>query len=216
LSVDRLTIKKALMSNVATDVTWDAERLTLANISGGLLGGRLAGHAQVDFAATPRAQGHIELADGELSSTAAWVTVPWAKGRARVAADFSFTGTNGAEVLDSLKAQGEFSVKDGALRHFSTSGDLAFRTWTGKVTHAQRSLEIPESKIFTANGELQLTGKVKGDLSLELQIAGPNNAYAIGGTLQTPQLSPAASVLTTASNSADDQLTQKKRNASRH
>jgi hypothetical protein len=211
LSVERLAIKKAVLGNVAADVTWDHELLTLANISGGLLNGRLTGNTQVDFTSTPNAQGHIELRDAELFSTAAWLSAPWAKGKTLFSADLSFAGTNGADVMDSLKVEGNFNVKDGWLRHFSSNGDLAFRTWTGKVAYAQRSLQISDSMISTAKGELQLAGKVSKDLALDLQIASANAMYAVGGTLQSPQLTPAASVPRTASNPRNDQLTQKKR-----
>jgi hypothetical protein len=62
---------------------------------------------------------------------------------------------------------------------------------------------------------LQLTGKVTKDFALDLQIAGANVTYAVGGTLQAPQLTPAASVPTTASNPRNVQLTQEKRNPGR-
>ena len=214
LSVDHLSIKKAILNNVAADVTWDHDRLTLANMSGGLLNGKLAGRAQVDFTEMPKARGHVELRDVELSATTPWVSFPWARGKAIVAADFSFMGSNRGEILDSLNMQGTFTVRDGTLRHFSTTGDLAFRMWNGTLAQAKRSLEIPESKMITSKEDLQLSGKVSQDLSLDLRITGGHVAYAVGGTLHAPQLTPAARTPVAASNPANDQLTQKKRRAS--
>jgi hypothetical protein len=214
--VDRLSIKKALLSDVSADVTWERERLTLANINGGLLNGRIAGSAQVDFTANPQAQGRIDLRYAELSSTAPWLSIPWAKGKTMLSAEFSFVGSKSTSILDSLKVQADFTVKDGSLHRFSTNGDLAFHTWTGRAAFAERRLQISDSTIVTAKNELQLTGKITKDLALDLQVAGANTTYTIGGTLQAPQLTPAASVPTTASNPRNVELTQEKRNPVRH
>jgi hypothetical protein len=215
LSVDRLSIRKALLSNATADVTWDHERLALANISAALLNGKVAGEVQVDFTSTPKAQGHIDLRDAELSSTASWLSVPWAKGKTLLSAEFSFAGSRASDILDSLKVQGDFAVKDGSLRQFSTNGDLGFHTWTGKAGYSERSLTVSDSTIVTAKDELRLSGKVSKDFGLDLHVASANANYAIGGTLQAPQLTPAASVPITASNPNNGQLTPQKRNQGR-
>src|SRR5262249_38535191 len=142
LQADRLVARRLLIESFAANVAWADDRLTLQKVRGRSLGGELSATTNIDFSPNVTTTGSVTLTNADAASSAALVGVPWGQGRGTLEGEFSFESVEQARITDTLRADLHFSIYSGALRRFSSHGDLPFRSWTGDAEIALRTLKI--------------------------------------------------------------------------
>lgn len=203
LQADRLIARRATVDNFGADITWADQRLALANVRGRTLGGDLSGMTNIDFAPSMTTTGKLTVTNADAAASTAIVLIPWAQGRGRVDAEFSFEGADQSHIADTLRANIHFAMQNGTLRRLGARGDLPFRSWIGEGEVSSRALKISRSTLRAGNGSFDLMGTVGSDLHLDLKLSNAATVTSIGGTLAAPEVTTSTTTTYSASKPQD-------------
>jgi hypothetical protein len=196
ITADRLLVRDFEASHVSANVSLDAGKLEMSNLSTDFLEGKQRGEWHADFNVKPAMCGGSGTFTGiSLERIADTMKDQWIAGTA--SASYEIKGTCPADFWTSAVATLQFDVKDGTLPRLSLAGDdgpLKISRLSGRASIVGGQIEVKDAKLDSSSGKFLLSGTASLKQQLDLKLAAdPNGSSAAGftitGTLAEPRVS---------------------------
>lgn len=196
LSARRITVHGVSASKVSANFDLNKGHLILTDLTGDILGGKHNGRLTADFTGkTPSYSGSGVLAHAASAQLAALTKDSWGTGPIDLKYEAVLSGSTTPEFAKSAEVKGDFAWSSGTLRHVAFdghSGALQFAAWNGQFEWDKAGLRLATSKMTTRNSIYTVSGSVRPDKKLQLRFQGDGSAYDVTGTLEKPEITPAA------------------------
>ena len=190
----RATLKALKMNDVAANVTLDAGQVRISDARARLLGGRYRGEWRIDFTATaPQYASEGALEGVNMAQLSELMGDDWAAGVAAARYQLHFAGRSREEMIASAAGSASFDWSNGALKHVTLQPaphGLRFAYFRGEAKFQDQNVTFVESRLATAYGIYQVSGRASMDRTLEVGLArGKDRVVYIHGTLAAPKVS---------------------------
>jgi uncharacterized protein involved in outer membrane biogenesis len=195
LSAARLQIKNLTATNVAMDVRIARNIVQVEHLRGELFGGAHRGGLTLDFSTPqPEISASGDLQGFSVAELAALTHSNWGSGTAALTYHFSMRGRTARDLLGSAAGDADFDWKQGALRGIAlprSPAPLRFRHFSGTLALKNAQLEFTAGKLLLPDGIYEVKGTASFGRQVDLRLVRDHtHAYAIGGTLDRPQVRP--------------------------
>jgi AsmA-like protein len=203
VSAARLEIKSLVAKRASGDVRLESGVLTVTNLRAEVLGGSAAVEFRGDFTgAQPAYTIDGALRQASMGAVSALMRDPWATGKANATCKVQASGWDAAQLRASANGFLRFDWRDGSLAHValnSLPAPLLIRQFHGELAVASGQLTFQPSKLETPGGIYLVSGTASFDRQLGLRLMrGKTEGFDITGTIEKPQVTPAASPATQA------------------
>lgn len=219
LNVDDFNLGPLAVSGLKGTLAVQGRRVTFANASGHLFGGRISGTFDADLASIPSYRTSLDFSGIDLAALAlASVQLPDVfSGSASGHAALRATGASRSDLLGSLECTGAASVSDAQLKNMNlveslresarVAGATSLEKASSNFSCHRREVQIQDLRFVHENGEIDASGSVDFGRNLDLRLrvlpsvavdsdAAPAQenstaGYRLTGTLDDPQIEPA-------------------------
>ncbi len=203
ITANRLLLRSAAANplsanHVSADVSLDAGKLKLSDLSGEFLGGKHRGEWQADFSVRPAVYtGRGTVTGIALRQLATAMHDEWIAGTASGSYEITSSGAASSDFWNSAEGIVQFDVRDGAMPHLLLVNDgdpLKIDRLQGRAHLQEGKIEIKEARLDSPAGNFQVSGTALLTRELDLKFvskpdaAGGAKTYAIGGTLAEPHV----------------------------
>lgn len=200
IAIDRLVLGKSVCNQFTAELGLEKGKVTLGNIRGEILDGRVNGEWKADFAARPPAYSGTGGFDGvSLFQIADLTHDSWIDGKGTASYKFKASGWRFQDLLDSADLSATFTIKDSNFPHIvltSTSAPLHASMFSGTVFLRDGNFSFQDTKLDTATGVYKVSGTASLTGALNLKMNGETaNGYSLSGTLvktRVSQITPSA------------------------
>ena len=195
--IQRLDVKTLVAKRASGNVRLEAGVLAVTNLRAEVLGGSTTGEFRGDFTgAEPAYTLNGSLQQASMAAVAALMRDPWATGNATATYRFTASGWDAAQLRVSANGSLRFDWRDGSLAHVALNGTpapLKVRQFHGELAVAAGQLTFKPSKLETPGGIYVVSGTASFDRQLGLKLLrGKTEGFDITGTVESPQVAPAA------------------------
>lgn len=195
ITAARLTMSSMVANRVVAQAHLQAGQITLSDVRADIWGGKHSGQWIADFTGDiPRYSGNGILDAVAMGQVAMLMHDNWAAGAINMAYKISAAGLTSSQLIESAKGDINFDWRIGTLRHITLNGSnlpLSFRQFSGTVEFRDSRVNVPESRMTTANGIYQLSGTASLGRQVDLKLRNGSHAYTVTGTLEKPKVTPA-------------------------
>ena len=193
---DSLQLPGTTATHVVANVSVQAGKLQLSDLSADIAGGQHKGEWQVDFSSKPAVcSGSGNLTGVALDRIADTMQDDWIAGTTN--ASYKLTATCPADFWKSAEGTLRVSIKDGAFPHVLIGDEgrpLRVSRLDGQAELHASAIEIKDAKVDSQEGHYQLSGTASFTREVDFRLKGepdsPISGYAITGTLAEPKVSP--------------------------
>jgi hypothetical protein len=197
VSAARLEVKTLVAKRASGNVRLEAGVLAVTKLRAEVLGGSTAGEFRGDFTgAEPAYTLHGSLQQASMAAVAALMRDEWATGKANATYRITASGWDAVRLRDSASGSLLVDWRNGSLAHVALNGSpapLQVRQFHGELTVAAGQLTFKPSKLETPGGIYVVSGTASLDRQLGLKLMrGKTEGFDITGTLESPQVAPAA------------------------
>jgi hypothetical protein len=203
VAIDKLELGKSACAHFTSNVELNAGELTLENVGGEMLNGRLSGQLKADFLAKPPTYQGTGNFDGvSLSDVAELMRDEWIAGTGNASYKFTTAGWGLQELIESADLSGSFSIKNGDFPHVvltTTSEPLRANDFSGSFSFREGKFWIDDAKLTSSRGVYKVSGSASMDGSLNLKMSSEGaTGYGLSGTLVKTRVSPVTNSATQA------------------
>jgi hypothetical protein len=195
LNIDRWNMEGTVATHVNAAVKVAAEHVTVSDLHADLLGGQHTGDWEADFTGDkPLFAGKGKLVHANMALLAAAMQDAWATGNGDMSYQLKMSGATPAELAASVSGLGEFSLKDGALRHLNLdvkAGALKVTRFDGTVELRGGSFVINDAKLQSGATVYTVQGSATWARQLDFKLTDNQRVFALSGTLAQPEVKPA-------------------------
>jgi hypothetical protein len=197
VSAARLEVKSLVAKRASGNVRLEAGVLAVTNLRAEVLGGSTTGEFRGDFTgAEPAYTINGSLQQASMAAVAALMRDAWATGKANATYRITASGWDAAQLRVSASGSLLFDWRDGSLAHVALNGSpapLQVRQFHGELAVASGQLTFKPSKMETPGGIYVVSGTASFDRQLGLKLMrGKTEGFDITGTVENPQVAPAA------------------------
>jgi uncharacterized protein involved in outer membrane biogenesis len=194
IAVDELELGNSDCTQLTADLGLHHGKLTLANLKGQTLGGKVTGEWQADFSARPPAYSGSGSFDGvSLDAVAGLMHNPWIDGSGAAKYEFDASGWGVQDLLSSANLTGDFVVRDGSFPHIaltSQPGALHASNFSGKILLHQGQFSFADAKLESPGGVYKVSGTVSLAGGMNLKMTGESTpGFSLSGTLLKTRVS---------------------------
>ncbi len=195
ITASRFLVRGVAATAVSAEVSIDAGKLQITDMSSDLFSGKHRGDWLADFSVSPSVcKGSGSLSGVSLDKAAKQMGDDWITGMA--SGRYSIRGPCTSEFWQSAEGTQQAELRDGALPHVLMENDteLKITRLNGEARLREGKIEISSAKLDSPNGtyEMRGTASLKRELDLRLMRAaaeGAKSGYEITGTLAAPRVS---------------------------
>ncbi len=193
IGVKKLELKGVTATKVSTQFSLNKGQLSLKNLQAELFGGKQTGQWDVDFTGnSPQYAGSGTLTNAAVVQLAALTKDAWGTGQLSGSYEVQMAGLTDVHLMQSLKGKGEFTWRNGQLRHLvldGKAGPVKFPVWSGICQWTPEGFRVVESKLHAAGSIYKVSGTIQPSKDLRLEfVRGDGTAYQVTGTLEKPQV----------------------------
>lgn len=188
LMIDDLVLGKEICSDFSTDLDLNSGVLTLANMSGSVLGGHATGDWKATFSrGIPAISGAGIFDNVDLGEVAQLMHNGWIAGNGNAQYRFATSGKSWPDLLTAAEMRGEFSVKEGTFPHLvlvRNTGPLRTNEFGGTVTLLDGKFSFENAKLRSAGEVYSVKGTAAMNGTLDLRLMNQSNGgFNVTGTL---------------------------------
>lgn len=191
-AIDRWKMGASVATHVNGEVKIAAQHVEVSDLRAEWMGGQHSGDWQADFSGSkPVFAGKGKITHANLAQLATLMQDSWVTGTADLNYQLKMTGTSLKELQDSASGIGEFSLKDGVLRHMG----LDSKASALKVSKLETTIELRDGNFVLNDAKLQsgstvytVQGTASWDRRLNFKIADNQHLYELSGTLDKPEV----------------------------
>ena len=196
LHVTRLELKKALATQVSTQLSIDRGKLALTDLHAAFLKGTLQGNWNVDASVVPpRYRGAGTLQNASLAQLSALMNDVWITGNAVSSFDLEASGYSFRDLLANAEGKFQFVMKNGSLVHVQipgARGPLPVYRFAGDLQAKKGVWELSGGRLESRDGLYQVAGTVSLEKALNFTLTrGDEQSWNLTGTLTKPHVTPA-------------------------
>jgi hypothetical protein len=195
LNLARLLVHNLSATRVAANLSLDAGKLKISDLSADFLGGKYQGDWHSDFGVKPPVtSGSGRLTGISLSDLSEVMNDPLMAGTATGSYQLTASGSSAADFWQSAEGALRFEISDGQMSHVSWKEDEALKITrlSGQARLHDAKIEVKEATLDSASGRFQLSGTASLKRDLDLRLVrfrlGTAQGYTITGTLAEPRV----------------------------
>lgn len=194
-TIDRWLMGSFSATHVNGAVEVANEHVLVRDLRAEFLGGQQDGAWEADFSApTPVFSGKGKLTHVNLAQLASAMHDAWATGTADLNYQLKMTGMTPAALKASVSGIGDFSVRDGVLRHLANdgkSGALKLTKFDGTIELRDGNFLIDDAKLQSGATVYNVQGTASWARELNFKFTNNQHVLALSGTLDHPELKQA-------------------------
>ncbi len=196
VTADQLIVHGIAAKHAAAKIRLEDGKLQLSDLSAEILGGKHQGEWLADFSGKQATcKGSGKLSAVSLDGSAKTVDDGWVSGTAN--ASYELSGKCFGEFWQSADGTVRVEMRDGAFPRVTIgedSGPLRVTTMSAAVNLHSANIEIKDAKLDSPDGKFSLNGTASLKREIDFRLTPATNstavAYAITGTLGSPQVAP--------------------------
>lgn len=195
LHVGRFEIKKALATELTTELTADRGKITLDHLKAGFLQGTHQGHWSIDSSTNPpRYRGTGTLENVSLDRFSTLMNDGWITGTADGSFDVDASGTGFREMLTNSTGRLQFVMRNGSFTRIALpgmSGSLPVHRFSGDLRLKDGAWQLSAGRLESRYGLYQIKGTSSPISGLNfLFTRGDEKSWTLKGSLAKPQVVP--------------------------
>lgn len=196
LSVAQFEIKKALATQVTTEMTVDHGKITLNHLRGQFLQGTHQGNWTIDASKQPiEYHGSGSLENISLERLGALMDDAWITGNGDGTFEVGSAGGNFREILTNADGKLQFTMRNGTFAHVEIPGaaaPLPVYRFRGNLQVNEGRWELSGGKLESRDGLYQVSGTSSPGSGLDFTFTrGNEQPWNITGTISNPHAEPA-------------------------
>ena len=196
LLVAQFEIKKALATQLTTELTVDHSKITLSRLRGQFLQGMHQGNWTIDASKQPiEYHGSGTLENISLERLSALMNDAWITGNGDGTFDVGSSGGNFQEVLMNADGKLQFTMRNGTFAHVEIPGapaPLPVYRFSGNLRVKEGEWQLSAGKLESRDGIYQVSGTSSPGSGLDFIFTrGDEQSWNITGTIANPHAEPA-------------------------
>ena len=196
LSVAQFEIKKALATQVTTEVTVDHGKITLNRLRGQFLQGTHQGKWTIDVSKLPIEYSGSGLFENiSLEQLGAQMNDAWISGTGDGTFEVGSAGGSFREILTNADGKLQFAMRNGAFAHVEIPGapaPLPVYRFSGNLQVKEGKWQLSAGKLESRDGLYQVNGTSSPGTGIDFIFTrGDEQSWNITGTLANPHAAPA-------------------------
>lgn len=194
LHIAQFEIKKALATNVTTELTADHGKVTLGHLRAQFLRGTHQGDWVIDASSPPlKYHGAGTFQSVSLDRLGALMNDPWITGNADGAFEIDTSGASFHEILENSDGKLKFTMRNGTFAHVAlpeAPTPFSVYRFSGNLRVKDGKWQLPPSKLQSRDGLYQVSGTSSFD-GLNFKFTrGDEHSWNLTGTLARLQIAP--------------------------
>jgi AsmA-like protein len=196
LSVAQFGIKKALATQVTTEMTVDHGKITLSHLRGQFLQGTHQGNWIIDASKQPiEYHGSGTLANISLERLGALMNDAWITGNGDGTFEVASSGGNLREIFTNAEGKLQFTMRNGTFAHVEIPGapdPLPVYRFSGNLRVKEGKWQLSAGRLESRDGLYQVSGTSSPGAGINfLFTRGDEQSWNITGTISNPHAEPA-------------------------